>query len=149
MVHISKYLIQKIKSLLQKWALHFHSSNLKAAKDNASYIHTVKFLSCTSCYKELSDNKLTNCYKKSSDIAPVCIYSGWQWGTAERESKILVWGPCLISIDSLCLVIHQTKDFPQSCANPLSYCFWAGSSSCLLPLCPEEAMAFASKSLCV
>lgn len=122
---------------------------MEIAKDNAFHILTVCFLSCSSPYKGLENNKLKN-FNKSHLTSILCAFRvDDNSGTAEQDLKPWIWGFSLVNRCSLCLVIHQTKDFQKSCASPLSYCFWAGRSSCLLPLCLEEAVAFASNSLCV
>lgn len=121
----------------------------EVAKDNASHVLAVSFWSSPSCYKGLSDNKLANCYGNNLISLLFAFTVGDTGEQQSTDQRSWFWGSCLVSLGSPCLVIHQTKDFQESCANPLSYRFWAGSSSCLLPLCPEEAMAFASNSLCV
>lgn len=63
---------------------------MEIAKDNASHILKVCFLSCSSCYKGLEDNKLTN-LNKSHLTSLLCAFIVVD--NMEQQSKI--WSPGL------------------------------------------------------
>lgn len=136
----------KSNTLLQKWQLYSYYSAFGNCKGQCFSHFQSPFLILLLFYKGLEDNKLTD-FNKRRLISLLCAFTVDD--NLEQDLKPWIWGSSLGNICSLCLVIHQTKDFQKSCASPLSYCFCAGRSSCLLPLCLEEAVAFASNSLCV